>query len=154
MMGGAGAMRTAVCAHWNEIGIDDIYSGSASGERTFSRMHVLRRRRDPWCNRARTSRSLVPGGLGARRGIKKLRCIAHAAERSWTSRMSCTSETEYVGQNVDPKATLYVRESATQPAVTERAHRYEAGGFFYFTPGGGSSLWCMDPTPIRRRLAG
>ena len=40
MMGGAGAMRTAVCPHWNEINIDDIYSGSASGERFFT-MHVL-----------------------------------------------------------------------------------------------------------------
>ena len=35
-----GAMRTAVCPHWNEIGIDDIYSGSAQGERFFT-MHVL-----------------------------------------------------------------------------------------------------------------
>ena len=40
MMGGAGAMRTAVCAHWNSISIDDIYSGSAKGERFFT-MHVL-----------------------------------------------------------------------------------------------------------------
>ena len=40
MMGGAGAMRTAVCPHWNEVSIDDIYSGSASGERFFT-MHVL-----------------------------------------------------------------------------------------------------------------
>ena len=40
MMGGAGAMRTAVCPHWNEISIDDIYYGSASGERFFT-MHVL-----------------------------------------------------------------------------------------------------------------
>ena len=40
MMGGAGAMRTAVCPHWNEISIDDIYSGSASGTRHFT-MHVL-----------------------------------------------------------------------------------------------------------------
>ena len=40
MMGGAGAMRTAVCPHWNEISIDDIYSGSAKGERAFT-MHVL-----------------------------------------------------------------------------------------------------------------
>ena len=40
MMAGAGAMRTAVCPHWNEISIDDIYSGSASGERFFT-MHVL-----------------------------------------------------------------------------------------------------------------
>ena len=40
MMGGAGAMRTAVCPHWNEISIDDIYSGSAAGQRYFT-MHVL-----------------------------------------------------------------------------------------------------------------
>ena len=40
MMGGAGAMRTAVCPHWNVIDIDDIYSGSAKGERYFT-MHVI-----------------------------------------------------------------------------------------------------------------
>ena len=40
MMGGEGAMRTAVCPHWNEISIDDIYSGSAKAERYFT-MHVL-----------------------------------------------------------------------------------------------------------------
>ena len=40
MMAGAGSMRTAVLPHWNEISIDDIYSGSASGERFFT-MHVL-----------------------------------------------------------------------------------------------------------------
>lgn len=40
MMGGAGGMRTAVCPHWNEVSIDDIYSGSARGERAFT-MHVL-----------------------------------------------------------------------------------------------------------------
>ena len=36
MMGGSGAMRTAVCPHWGEIGVDDIYSGSAKGERYFT----------------------------------------------------------------------------------------------------------------------
>ena len=40
MMGGEGAMRTAVCPHWNQISIDDVYSGSAQGERYFT-MHVL-----------------------------------------------------------------------------------------------------------------
>ena len=40
MMGGSGSMRTAVLPHWNEVSIDDIYSGSASGERFFT-MHVL-----------------------------------------------------------------------------------------------------------------
>ena len=37
---GRSGMRTAVCPHWNEISIDDIYSGSAKGERFFT-MHVL-----------------------------------------------------------------------------------------------------------------
>ena len=40
MMGGDMGMRTAVCPHWGEISIDDIYSGSASAERFFT-MHVL-----------------------------------------------------------------------------------------------------------------
>ena len=40
MMGGSGAMRTAVCPHWGEISIDDPYTGSASGQRSFT-LHVL-----------------------------------------------------------------------------------------------------------------
>ena len=40
MMGGEGAMRTAVCPHWNSIAIDDIYTDSASGRRFFT-MHLL-----------------------------------------------------------------------------------------------------------------
>ena len=39
-MGASAGMRTAVCPHWGEVGIDDIYSGSASGERYFT-LHVL-----------------------------------------------------------------------------------------------------------------
>ena len=39
-MGADMGMRTAVCPHWGEISIDDIYSGSASGVRSFT-MHVL-----------------------------------------------------------------------------------------------------------------
>ena len=37
---GRSGMRTAVCPHWNAVSIDDIYSGSAKGERYFT-MHVL-----------------------------------------------------------------------------------------------------------------
>ena len=40
MMGGSAGMRTAVCPHWGEVAIDDIYSGAAKAERSFS-MHVL-----------------------------------------------------------------------------------------------------------------
>ena len=39
-MGASMGMRTAVCPHWGEVSIDDIYSGSASGQRSFT-MHVL-----------------------------------------------------------------------------------------------------------------
>ena len=39
-MGASPGMRTAVCPVWNEVGIDDIYSGSAKGERYFT-LHVL-----------------------------------------------------------------------------------------------------------------
>ena len=38
--GASAGMRTAVCPHWGEVSIDDIYSGSAKGERYFT-MHVL-----------------------------------------------------------------------------------------------------------------
>lgn len=37
---GRTGMRTAVCPHWNEVSIDDIYTDSASGQRHFT-MHVL-----------------------------------------------------------------------------------------------------------------
>ena len=40
MMAGSTGMRTAVCPHWGEVAIDDIYSGSAKAERYFT-MHVL-----------------------------------------------------------------------------------------------------------------
>ena len=46
MMGGAGAMRTAVCPHWNEVSIDDIYSGENSvwsKSAQFTRFNMLRR---------------------------------------------------------------------------------------------------------------
>lgn len=39
-MGASSGMRTAVCPHWGEVSIDDIYSGSSKAERYFT-MHVL-----------------------------------------------------------------------------------------------------------------
>ena len=39
-MGANAGMRTAVCPHWGEVSIDDIYTGSAKAERYFT-MHVL-----------------------------------------------------------------------------------------------------------------
>jgi len=37
---GRTGIRTAVCPHWGEIGIDDVYTGSIKGERYFT-VHVL-----------------------------------------------------------------------------------------------------------------
>ena len=37
---GRTGIRTAVCPHWGEVGIDDIYSNSASGQR-FLTLHVM-----------------------------------------------------------------------------------------------------------------
>ena len=53
----------------------------------------------------------------------------------------------YSGQNVDALATLYVREAATIPAVTDRAFRVESGGRFTLRPGGVSVwLWTDEPS--------
>ena len=37
---GEGYSRTAICPHWNQVSIDDIYSGSDKAERYFT-MHVI-----------------------------------------------------------------------------------------------------------------
>ena len=37
---GRTGMRTAVCPHWNQVSVDDVFSGSAKGERYFT-LHVL-----------------------------------------------------------------------------------------------------------------
>ena len=34
-------IRTAVCPHWGYVSIDDIYSGSAKGERYFTASVLL-----------------------------------------------------------------------------------------------------------------
>ena len=44
--------------------------------------------------------------------------------------LSLTVGVSYTGQNVDTKATLFVREDSAVPAVTARAFRVESGGYF------------------------
>ena len=65
MMGGSGGMRTAVCPHWNMISIDDIYSGSAQGERYFT-MHVPVGRCDPGPARRLRAGRVQDGGVMCR----------------------------------------------------------------------------------------
>ena len=45
-------------------------------------------------------------------------------------------DTRYSGQNVSGTATLYVREAASAPAVTDRGFRVESGGQFTLRPSG------------------
>ena len=40
MLGGDMSMRTAVCPHWGQVTISDIYTGSAMGE-NYVTFHVL-----------------------------------------------------------------------------------------------------------------
>ena len=41
LMGGSEMIRTAVCPHWGYVSIDDVYSGSAKGERYFTASVLL-----------------------------------------------------------------------------------------------------------------
>ena len=50
--------------------------------------------------------------------------------RDVVAALSLTSGTAYTCQNVDVKATLFIREAATAPLVTDRAFRIESGGTF------------------------
>ena len=102
MLGGAGAMRTAVCPHWNEVSIDDIYSGSASGERFF---HDARApgRRDP-----RAAGRLRPGRLQGRLVVDFDATLVPA---DIVAALSLTQDVRYTCQNLSGTATLFVREA-------------------------------------------
>ena len=52
----------------------------------------------------------------------------------------------FAGQNVSNTATLFVRESATIPAVTDRAFRVESGGQFTLRPRG-APIWAWTDEP-------
>jgi len=56
MMGGSGGMRTAVRPRWNMISVDDIYSGSAKGERYFTMSRYPGRRHPGPARRVRAGR--------------------------------------------------------------------------------------------------
>ena len=66
---------------------------------------------------------------------------ATGTPQSIAAALGLASGQEYVGQNVSTTATLFAREADTAPPPEARVHRHEAGGFFYFTPGGSSDFW-------------
>lgn len=59
--------------------------------------------------------------------------------------LSLAEGERYTGQNVSPGATLFVREQATPPALTDRAFRVQSGGAFTVRPSGEPIwLWTDD----------
>ena len=55
--------------------------------------------------------------------------------------LSLTVGKTYYGMNLSTTATLYGRPSASQPAVTARAYRYEAGAEFEIDVKTGEKIW-------------
>ena len=72
---------------------------------------------------------------------------ATGTPQSIAAALGLASGQEYVGQNLSTVATLFVREADAAPTPDARTHRHEAGSFFYFTPGGTSSLWVWTDDP-------
>ena len=54
--------------------------------------------------------------------------------------LSLTQDTRYSGQNLSNTASLFVREVASVPAVSDRAFRVQGGGEFTLRPGG-EPIW-------------
>ena len=57
------------------------------------------------------------------------------------SALGLEAGTTYSGQNVSNTSTLFVREVATVPDITDRAFRIEAGSSFRIRPDGRLSIW-------------
>ena len=52
----------------------------------------------------------------------------------------------YIVQNLSGMATLFIRESAATPAVTDRAFRVQSGGAFTLRPMG-EPIWAWTDDP-------
>ena len=60
--------------------------------------------------------------------------------------LSLTQDVRYSGQNLSNTASLFVREVASVPAVSDRAFRVQSGGEFTLRPGGEPIwVWTDDP---------
>ena len=61
--------------------------------------------------------------------------------------LALAQNTRYSGQNISNTGTLYVRESATAPAPSDRSFKIEAGSYFALRPKGlGIWFWTDDPS--------
>ena len=54
--------------------------------------------------------------------------------------LGLAQDTRYSGQNVSQTSTLFVREAAAAPAVTDRAFRIQSDGQFTLRPRG-APIW-------------
>ena len=54
--------------------------------------------------------------------------------------LSLTQDVRYSGQNLSGTASLFVREVASVPAVSDRAFRVQSGGEFTLRPSG-EPIW-------------
>ena len=54
--------------------------------------------------------------------------------------LSLTQDVRYSGQNLSNTASLFVREVASVPAVSDRAFRVQSGGEFTLRPSG-EPIW-------------
>ena len=66
--------------------------------------------------------------------------VARAAPADVVAALALDTGTRYTCQNVSTTATLFAREAATMPAVTDMAFRVEAGGNFTIKPDG-TPIW-------------
>ena len=58
--------------------------------------------------------------------------------------LGLAQDTLYSGQNVSGTATLFVREAASAPAVTDRAFRIQSDGQFTLRPRGEAIFFWTD----------
>ena len=131
-------MRTAVCPHWGEIGIDDIFTRRGQGgTRSYFSLHVLLGdvilvQPDAYAQ--------VAFKVGLDPMADSLEFDATAAPTDVASALSLDTGTRYAGQNLSTVATLFLREKSTAPAAGERAFRIESGGPFSVRPTG-TPIW-------------
>ena len=72
---------------------------------------------------------------------------ATGTPQSIEAALSLTDGQTYVLQNLSTTATLFSRNAATQPATSERAHRYEAGALFVFEADAADASWLWTDDP-------
>ena len=126
MMGGAGAIRTAVCPHWNSKFRLTIFTPeAASGTRHFT-MHVLLG--DVILVQPAAYEQVAVQNRLAGHEMACARLHRDMEPTDIVAGLSLAVGTAYSGQNISTFATLCFREAVGVPGATARAFRVKAGG--------------------------